>query len=109
MPIKREKHPVTFRLWPESYRALQRLAAVQDTTRNNVLNRIILALDANVQKMITGGGGDVENYNLICMLPGEFSEAYRQYWLKQLAAKNQPPAPAAESNGASETASSNAA
>jgi hypothetical protein len=109
MATKREKHPVTFRLWPESYRALQRLAAVQDTTRNNVLNRIILALDANVQRMISGGGGDVENYNLICMLPGEFAEAYRAYWLKQLAAKNQPAAPVADSNGVAETASSNAA
>jgi hypothetical protein len=110
MRTKRVKHAVTFRLWPESYDALKRLAAVQDATRNRVINRVILNIDANIQKMITGGDGDLENYMLNCMLPGEFAEAYRAYWLGKLAQSNKPAATAtADSNGTAEAPAASAA
>jgi hypothetical protein len=104
MAIKREKHPVTFRLWPESYAALKRLAAVTDVTRNNILNRIICQLDQDTQKRLAAAGADVAEYLAGAMTPPEFHVASTEYWMSKLAKTNKPAEAVADSNGVSEPA-----
>jgi hypothetical protein len=87
MAIKREKHPVTSRLWPETYRALSRLASINDVTRNTLLNRVICRIDHDMQRRLAAVGADVEEYLAGVMVPAEFAGANAQYWLSKLAAK----------------------